>query len=400
MTQPSDVTAGQHDPGHHDARHEHDDHAPHDHAHAPSVSAPSTPLPASDTASASTGRRTSAHGHSHLPSDNMAASTQEGLRVVAIATAGMFVVAAVEFAIFAVSQSAGLLSDALHNLGDVLTTLALWAAFLIARRPPTKRFTYGFSRAEDLAGAFIALVITLSAGAAAFESYRRLVTGAHPTQIGLGIAAALFGFAGNEALAEYKIRAGHRLNSAPLVADGQHSRADGLTSLAAAVGLLLTFFGWHEADPIAGLLISVAILYILIDVGRDVLHRLLDAVDPAVVDEVRGHALSITGVQQVEDIRARWAGRRLYVALNLGADATMTLAEAHAIAERVRQEVLAHVAGAAIVDVHVDPVGLPDGMDPHAWTHADHDHDHDHEHTGHNGHDTHDGHDGGHNPAQ
>lgn len=379
MTQSSDVTAGQHDHSH-DDHHAHDhDHDRNDHPHAAPVSRLSTTSPTSDTASASTGRRARAQGHSHthLPGNTMAASTQEGLRVVAIATAGMFIVAGVEFAIFAISQSAGLLSDALHNLGDVLTTLALWAAFLIARRPPTKRFTYGFSRAEDLAGAFIALVITLSAAAAAFESYRRLVTHVHPTQIGLGILAALFGFAGNEVLAEYKIRAGRRINSAPLIADGQHSRADGLTSLAAAVGLLLTFFGWREADPIAGLLISVAILYILIDIGREVLHRLLDAVDPAVVDEVREHALSIPGVQEVADIRARWAGRRLYVALTLGADATMTLGEAHAVAERVRQEVLAHVAGAAIVDIHVDPVGLPDGIDPHAWTHDDHD-DHDH----------------------
>ncbi len=378
MTQSSDVTAHQHehdDPDAHPAHDAHDAHDHHGHSQASPVSRHSTTPHTPDTVSTSANRHTHGRGHSHthLPGDNMAASTQEGLRVVAIATAGMLIVAAVEFAIFAISQSAGLLSDALHNSGDVLTTVALWAAFLIARRPPTKRFTYGFSRAEDLAGAFIALVITLSAAAAAFESYRRLVMGAHPTQIGLGIAAALFGFAGNEALAEYKIRAGRRLNSAPLVADGQHSRADGLTSLAAAVGLLLTFLGWHEADPIAGLLISVAILYILIDVGREVLHRLLDAVDPTIVDEVRKHALSIPGVQEVADIRARWAGRQLFVVLNLGADAQMTLAEAHSIAERVRQEVLAHVAGAAMVDIHVDPVGLPDGVDPHVWTHKDHD---------------------------
>lgn len=373
MEQPSDVTAGRHD----------DDHSGgHSHRHSSPASSAFTPSSASHTRTQGQG-----HGHSHLPGNTMAASTEEGLRVVAIATAGMILVAGVEFAIFAISQSAGLLSDALHNLGDVLTTVALWVAFLIARRPPTKRYTYGFSRAEDLAGAFIALVITLSAGAAAFESYRRLVSHAQPTQIGLGIVAALFGFAGNEVLAEYKIRAGRRLNSAPLVADGQHSRADGLTSLAAAVGLALTWFGWREADPIAGLLISVAILYILLDVGREVLHRLLDAVDPAIVDEVREHALSVSGVQEVEDIRARWAGRQLYVALNLGADATMTLAEAHAIAERVRQEVIAHVAGAAIVDIHVDPVGLPDGVDPHAWTHEEHEHE-EHEHGGHE----HDGH--------
>src|SRR5690349_14725590 len=77
------------------------------------------------------------HGHSHSHADHIASSTKEGLRVVAIATAGMFVVAAIELGVFALSGSAGLLSDALHNLGDVLTTAALWLAFILAPRPPT-----------------------------------------------------------------------------------------------------------------------------------------------------------------------------------------------------------------------------------------------------------------------
>ncbi|MGH2516037.1 MAG: cation transporter, partial [Ktedonobacterales bacterium] len=85
------------------------------------------------------------HSHSHVSADNFATSTREGLRVVAIATAGMVIVAAVEFGFFAVSQSAGLLSDALHNMGDVLTTVAIWAAFLVARRPANTRYTYGYN---------------------------------------------------------------------------------------------------------------------------------------------------------------------------------------------------------------------------------------------------------------
>ena len=330
-------------------------------------------------------RHTGGHGHTHLPAGPHATESADGLRVVSIATGGMLVVALIEFGIFAISGSAGLLSDALHNFGDVLTTVALFAAFLVARRPATRRYTYGFHRAEDLAGAFISLVIVVSAGAAAYESYIRLIHNDTPTQIPLSIFAALIGFAGNEALAEYKIRAGRRINSQALIADGQHSRADGITSLAAALGLLLTAFGVRQADPVAGLLISVAILYILVDVGREVFYRLMDAVEPAVVEQIRGIAQATPGVQDVQDIRARWSGRRLYIAMNIGADASITLAEADAIAERVRQETLAHVTGAALVDIHVDPLGLPSGADPHAWLHdhAAHDHAHDDEDHGH-----------------
>ncbi|MEO7002111.1 MAG: cation transporter dimerization domain-containing protein, partial [Ktedonobacterales bacterium] len=169
------------------------------------------------------------------------------------------------------------------------------------------------------------------------------------------------------------------------------------TSLAAAFGLLLTAFGVRQADPIAGLLISIAILYILVDVGREVFYRLMDAVEPAVVEQIRAIALATPGVQDVQDIRARWSGRRLYIAMNIGADANSTLAEAHAVAERVRQETLAHVTGAALVDIHVDPMGLPSDIDPHAWLHdhAAHDHAHD-DHDTDDDHDAHPHHDAAH----
>ncbi|HKV84689.1 MAG TPA: cation diffusion facilitator family transporter [Ktedonobacterales bacterium] len=340
-------------------RHAHDDDGSHGHTH--------------DAADSGHAGRRHAHSHTHAPGSERATDSAAGLRVVMIATAGMLVVAAVEFGFFAVSRSAGLLSDALHNLGDVLTTTALWIAFLVARRPATPRHTYGFHRAEDLAGAFIALVIVVSAGAAAFESYRRLVSNAHPTQLGWGIAAALFGFAGNEVLAQYKMRAGERLHSQPLIADGQHSRADGLTSLAAAAGLFLVAMGVPKADPIAGLLISAAILYILTDVGKEVFGRLMDAVDPALVEQMRAQAVAVPGVREIADLRARWAGRRLYAAMNIGVDGALPLAEAHTIAERVRQEILAHVPGVAAVDVHVDPVGLDPTFDAHRWLHQPHD---------------------------
>jgi cation diffusion facilitator family transporter len=332
--------------------------------------------------------RAAGHGHTHGPPSFEQSSTAEGLRAIKIATAGMVVVAVVELFFFALANSAGLLSDALHNLGDVFTTVALYFAFRLSGRPASRRYTYGFHRAEDLAGAFIALVIVASAFAAGLESYRRLVGGIVPHNIGWGVAAALFGFVGNEVLAQYKIRVGTRIGSRPMIADGQHSRTDGLTSLAAAVGLILS--GWfhiRQADPIAGLAISVAILYILVEVGRDVLARLMDSVEPHVVDEIEALAGAVAGVQAVADVRARWSGRRLYVALNIQADANLTLAGAHQIAEDVRQEVLAHVQGASTVDVHVDPWGLPPDQDPHRWRHHMPGDDEPHAHDDHDDHD-------------
>src|SRR5436305_12350850 len=200
------------------------------------------------------------HGHEHGRVDADLYGDRAGLRAVQISTAGMFIVAAIQFAIAAIGGSAGLFADALHNLGDVLTTVALWIAFVVSRRAANQRYTYGYYRTEDLAGVFIVLVIIASAVASAIESIQKLTSGVVPTQIYLSMAAALVGVAGNELLAQYKISVGKRINSVPLIADGQHSRIDGLTSLAAFIGLLGVLLGFPMADPIAGIVITLVIL--------------------------------------------------------------------------------------------------------------------------------------------
>src|SRR6266516_4498914 len=178
------------------------------------------------------------HGHEHAKVDADLYGNRAGLRAVQISTAGMFLVSAIQFAIAWIGGSAGLFADALHNFGDVFTTVALWIAFVISNRAANQRYTYGYYRAEDLAGIFILLVIIASATASAIESVQKLINGNIPTQTYLSMAAALVGVAGNELLAQYKISVGKRITSVPLVADGQHSRIDGLTSLAAFVGLI------------------------------------------------------------------------------------------------------------------------------------------------------------------
>ena len=295
------------------------------------------------------------HGHEHGRVDADLYGNRAGLRAVQISTAGMFIVAAIQFAIAVIGGSAGLFADALHNLGDVLTTVALWIAFVIARRAANQRYTYGYYRTEDLAGIFIVLVIIASAVAGAVESILKLTSGAPPTQLPLSMAAALVGVAGNELLAQYKISVGKRINSVPLIADGQHSRIDGLTSLAAFVGLIGVALGFRIADPIAGLVITVVILTVVYSTTRSVLQRLLDAVDSRVVPSIVSIASEVPGVEAVNDVRARWVGHTLNVAMNIEVDAELTLVKAHAIAEEVRHRLFHRVKGLSEAIIHTDP---------------------------------------------
>jgi cation diffusion facilitator family transporter len=136
------------------------------------------------------------HGHEHGKVDADLYGNRAGLRAVQISTAGMLLVSAIQFVIAWIGGSAGLFADALHNFGDVFTTVALWIAFVISNRAANQRYTYGYYRAEDLAGIFIVLVIIASATASAIESVQKLISGNIPTQIYLSMAAALVGVAG------------------------------------------------------------------------------------------------------------------------------------------------------------------------------------------------------------
>ena len=332
--------AHSHDHNGHDHDHEHDDHDGQDHDHEQEEHE---------------GHGHGGHGHEHGRVDADLYGNRAGLRAVQISSAGMFIVAAIQFTIAGIGGSAGLFADALHNLGDVLTTVALWIAFVIARRAANQRYTYGYHRTEDLAGIFIVLVIIASAVAGAVESILKLTSGAVPTQLLLSMAAALVGVAGNELLALYKISVGKRINSVPLIADGQHSRIDGLTSLAAFVGLIGVALGLRIADPIAGLVITVVILTVVYSTTRSVLERLLDAVDSRVVPSLVSIASEVPGVEAVNDVRARWVGHTLHVALNIEVDAELTLVKAHAIAEEVRHRLFHRVKGLSEAIIHTDP---------------------------------------------
>jgi cation diffusion facilitator family transporter len=288
-------------------------------------------------------------GHAHQMPDEGAAT-----RAVVISAIALAIASAVEFATSRSGHSAGVLADALHNAGDVLTTLVLLAAFGVARRPATRRFTQGFGRVEDVATLVIIVVIVFTAAAAAFESLGRIISSEGYQGSVPAMGAALLGVVANLGVSEYKIRVGRRIRSVALETDGLHSRLDALVSAAAFVGLLLAWMGFAIADPLAGIGVTIAIVYILAGtIGRLVL-RMMDAVDPEVIDQISSAARGVKGVLGVHDVRARWVGRELIAVLHVEMPATATLIEAHDLALAVEHEV-EHQVPAVRLDIHMDP---------------------------------------------
>ena len=292
-------------------------------------------------------------------------ASAEGIRALWVSLAVLGATALLQAAVVTISGSVALLGDTLHNAADALTAVPLGVAFMVGRRPPTRRYTYGYERAEDLAGIAIVVFIAASSAVAAYEAVTRL---AHPRPVTslLAVAvAALIGFTGNELVARYRIRVGQRIGSAALVTDGLHARTDGFTSLAVLLGVGGMAVGWGWADPVVGLLITVAILAVLRQAAREICRRLMDAVDPALVDQVE-HALRTTpGVLGVGQVRLRWIGHHLRAECEVIVDAGASAVQAHQVAVDAEHSLLHALPRLAAALVHADPQARA-GDDHHA----------------------------------
>jgi len=295
------------------------------------------------------------HGHSHSSIDPSIVSTNKGIWAVKWSFTILMTTFTIQVIIVVYTGSVALLADTIHNLGDAVTAIPLGIAFLFALRKPSKRFTYGFGRVEDLAGAIIVLIILFSAIVAGYQSVERIIHPLPIQNIWAVIIASIIGFIGNEGVALFRIRVGREIGSAALVADGYHARIDGFTSLAVLVGAIGVILGFPLADPVIGILITFTILKIVWDSVIKVFTRLLDGVEPEYLDEIQ-HALThVGGIKEILKIKARWSGHQLMTEVYISTDSTLSLLEAHSISEEVEQEIMDHVKYISNVIVDIEP---------------------------------------------
>ncbi len=296
--------------------------------------------------------------HSHDAADSVddaMESSAAGIRAVKISLLVLGLTALGQIVIVIISGSIALAADTIHNFSDALTAVPLWIAFALSTKAATRRYTYGFGRVEDLAGLFVVAMITMSAIIAGYEAIMRLIHPQPIEHVGWVAMAGLLGFIGNEWVALYRIRVGRRIGSAALVADGLHARTDGFTSLAVLVGAAGVAMGFPLADPIIGLVITVAILAVLRSAVRDAFRRLLDGVDPTLIAAAEQALAARPGVHAVRSLRMRWIGHRLHADAELDIDPTVSLAEAHCIAHDAEHELTHAVPKLTTALIHAYP---------------------------------------------
>ncbi len=342
-------TPPQHDHNHpHPHDHDHDHPHPHDHNH---------PHEKGVWGWVSTIFHLHGHSHQHaeLVTDQSFIDNTAGIRTVWLALVALTITSIIQIVIVLWSGSVALLADTVHNVGDGLNSIPLLIAFYLARRVATRRYTYGFARAEDIAGIFIVLSIAVSAGVIFWESIQKLLHPQPITNLGWVTAAAIVGFLGNEAVALLQIRVGRKIGSAALVADGLHARTDGLTSLAVLLAVAGAWLGYPIIDPIIGLLIGAAILFITRDATVTMWYRLMDAIEPEILTQAETVVEQQAEVKEANRLRMRWMGHRLHAEVHIAVDPRLTTAESHLIAEQVRHDLFHAVPNLSEVIVHVDP---------------------------------------------
>jgi cation diffusion facilitator family transporter len=302
------------------------------------------------------------HRHDlHDSIDDALQASAAGIRTVKISLVGLAITASLQMLVVIISGSVALLADTIHNFADALTAVPLWVAFALSRRPATRRYTYGYGRVEDLAGLFIVIMITLSALLAGYESIRRFFEPQLVANLPWVLIAGVIGFAGNELIAVYRIRVGRRIGSAALLADGVHARTDGFTSLAVVLGVVGIWLGFPLADPMVGLIISIAIFVMLWGIARDIGRRLLDGVDPSLVEQAEEAVRSVAGITNVEKVRLRWTGHRLNVDATVTSDPAMPVGRFHELEHEADRILRSKVSG--INAVRLNPSGHPPVID-------------------------------------
>jgi cation diffusion facilitator family transporter len=299
-------------------------------------------------------------GHSHDAADQVDEALEadaRGRRALWISLLVLAVTALLQAVVVAFTGSVALLGDTLHNVADALTAVPLLVAFWLAKRPANDRFTYGYGRAEDLAGLFVVAMIGVSSILAGWEAIDRLLHPRDVSHLWAVAAAGMLGFVGNELVAQYRIRVGRQIGSAALVADGLHARTDGFTSLAVVAGAIGVAAGLPWADPVVGLLIAIAILGVLRSAVMQVGARLMDAVTPDVVHTAREALGTVEGILEVRSLRLRWIGHTLHADGDVTVPADLPVADGHDIAHHAEAHLLEALPRLTSALIHVSPDG-------------------------------------------
>jgi len=281
----------------------------------------------------------------HLERDKKAALVSIGVSTF---------LAVMKYLIGILSGSIALIADAIHSLTDVISSIGVLIGLRISSREPTEEFPFGFYKTENIASLFLALAIFYAGYEIILTSIEKFEA-AIVTNLLLAISVALVSVVIAFLLSNYKLKVGRELNSPSLIADGQHTRSDALSSVAVFLGLVGYYFGFSSLDAVAGILVSVLIFRAGYEILKDSVKVLLDAsIGNEELNRIREVISEIYGVREIHYVKARSSGKFMFIELDIHTN-LKDLERAHQLSEKIEERVKSEIKNVDRVIVHMEP---------------------------------------------
>ena len=289
------------------------------------------------------------------------AKTNEQIAVKISVVSGVGNIVLAAFKLFAgiFGRSAAMVSDAIHSLSDVFSSMVVIAGVKIAAKDPDHDHQYGHERIECIAAIILSVVLCAVGLGIGYSGVKTVLYGNYDnieTPGLIALIAAVVSIVSKEAMFWYTRNGAKKINSSALMAEAWHHRSDVLSSVGSFAGILGARLGFQVLDPIASLIICVMILKVTVDIFMEAVGKLTDkSCDDETVEKMEEIVMKQEGVLAVDDIKTRIFGAKIYTDVEIAADGNLSLYDAHGIAERVHNEIEKNFPDVKHCMVHVNP---------------------------------------------
>lgn len=269
-----------------------------------------------------------------------------------------------------IGHSASMISDGVHSLSDVISSIGVFIGLKISQKPADYEHPYGHEKFEAVLSKILAFLLFMTGLSIGFSATQTIISESYVEPQMIALWAAILSIAVKEWMYHYTIRQAKKIESTALAADAWHHRSDALSSIGALIGIVGARLGYPILDPLAALVITIIILKVAIDIFVDATNQVIDkTASPEVIDEIIKYIQSVDGVLAIDSLKTRIHSNRIYVDLEISVDPTLSLIDAHAIAEAVHYQLEQNIHKIKHCTVHVNPLKLP-GDPPYKYHHS------------------------------
>lgn len=255
-----------------------------------------------------------------------------------------------------VGKSSAMISDSVHSLSDVISTIVAMIGIKIANKTSDDDHQYGHEKYECIASILLAFILFVTGISIALKGFEKFISGENIEPTYIALVAAIISIIVKEIMYRYTIYYGNKINSVALKADAHHHRSDALSSIGAAIGIITSMAGFIYGDIIASFIIAIIICIEAVNIFKESMDKLVDkACDKSIITNIENIINNINGVENIDRLRTRQFGSKIYIDVDIAVNGDLKLTQAHDIAEDVHDTIEHQIKDCKHIMVHVNP---------------------------------------------